>query len=410
MFGGNAIACVLRAAGIAAGRAPEVVARDEDYWAEIRRAFDADRTLINLNHGGVCAAPAPVIEAMIRDIRFANAAPAHHLWDILEPRIEPVRRELAREFGCDPEELAITRNASEGMQTLISGVDLDPGDEVVTTNQNYGRMLTAWDQRARRDRIVVRRISIPTPPTPPDAIVARFRAALTPRTKVVEVTHVVNLTGQVMPVREIVDLGRDHGARVFVDGAHAFGQIAARRDDLGCDYYASSLHKWLLAPVGTGLLYVRRDKIPGIWPLMAAAPSRDADIRKFEEIGTHPAANHNAIAAALAFHRAIGTDRKHARLLYLRDRWADGLRAASSRVRLLSPAEPCQASALGLLHVEGVDHAKLRARLWDDYRIVTAAIDHAEFRGLRVTPNVDTSVQEIDTFVEAVIGAIAKLG
>jgi selenocysteine lyase/cysteine desulfurase len=386
------------------------MAAAEDYWAEIRRAFDADRTLINLNHGGVAPAPAAVLDAMIRDLRFSNVAPAHHMWDVLEPRIESVRRELAREFGCDPEEMAITRNASESLQILISGLDLKRGDEVIISDQNYPRMLTMWDQRARRDGVVVKRISFGGPSPPAEQIVARFRAAMTPRTRVVEITHVVNITGNILPVREVVALAREHGAETFVDGAHAFAHFPFRRDDLGCDYYATSLHKWLLAPVGTGFLYVRKASIPRIWPLMAAGESMSGDIRKFEEIGTHPAANHNAIAAALAFHRAIGADRKVARLRYLRNRWASRLADATPRARLLSPEETERSCGIGLLHVEGLDPQKLRERLWEKHRIITVAIKHAEFAGIRVTPNVDIAIEEIDVFVDAVLKAIKAIG
>ena len=386
VFARNAASSLLRAEGIAEGRRAEELAGDEDYWAEIRRAFDADRTLINLNHGGVAPAPAAVLEGMVRDLRFSNVAPAHQMWDVLEPRVESVRRELAREFGCDPEELAVTRNASEGMQTLIAGIDLKRGDEVVISDQNYGRMLTAWDQRARRDGVVVRKISFGGPSPSSDEVVARFRAAMTPKTKVVEVTHVVNLTGAVLPVREVVAMARERGVQTFVDGAHAFAHFPFRRDDLGCDYYATSLHKWLLAPVGTGFLYVRKDKIPAIWPLMAASESLNGDIRKFEEIGTHPAAIHNAVAGALAFHRAIGADRKAARLRLLRDRWAHRLAEASPRARLLSPVETERSCGIGLLHVEGLDPQALKERLWDKHRVITVAIKHAEFSGLRVTP------------------------
>ena len=409
-FAREAAACVLRAEEVAAGRRAEELAADEDYWAEIRRAFDADRTLINLNHGGVAPTPAAVLEAMIRDLRFANVAPAHQMWDVLEPRIESVRRELAREFGCDPEEMAITRNASEAMQTLIAGIDLKRGDEVVVSNQNYPRMLTAWDQRSRREGIVVKTISFGGPRPSPGEIVDRFQAAITPRTRVVEITHVVNLTGNILPVREVVAMARERGIETFVDGAHAFAQFPFRRDDLGCDTYATSLHKWLLAPVGTGFLYVRKDKIPTIWPLMAAPEKMKGDIRKFEEIGTHPAANHNAIAGSLAFYRAIGGERKIARLRYLRDRWALALAQATPRARLLSPQETERSCGIGLLHVEGIEPRTLRERLWDRHKILTIAIGHDEFSGLRITPNVDTSVDDIDVFVDAVLKAVKAIG
>ena len=271
-------------------------------------------------------------------------------------------------------------------------------------------MLTAWDQRARRDGVVVKRISFGGPNPSPDDVVARFREALTSRTRVVEITHVVNLTGNILPVREVVAMAREHGAETFVDGAHSFAHFPFRRDDLDCDYFATSLHKWLLAPVGTGFLYVKKSSIPKIWPLMAATESMSGDIRKFEEIGTHPAANHNAIAAALAFHRAIGADRKIARLRYLRGRWASRLADATPRARLLSPDETERTCGIGLLHVEGIDTQALKDRLWEKHRIISVAIKHAEFSGLRITPNVDTTVEEIDVFVDAVLKAIKAIG
>ncbi len=409
-FATDAMSRVVKAEEIAEGRRGDELAGLEDYWSEIRRAFDADRTLINLNHGGVAPAPSVVLEAMIRDVRFANVAPAHHMWDILEPRIESVRRELATEFGCDPEEMAITRNASEGMQTLIGGIDLKRGDEVVISDQNYGRTQTAWDQRARRDGIVVKQISLGGPNPSPDDLVARYRAAMTGRTKVVEITHVINLTGNITPVREVVTMAREQGAETFVDGAHAFAHFGFKRDDLGCDFYATSLHKWLLAPIGTGFLYVNKDKIGKVWPMMAANDAQTNDIRKFEEIGTHPAGNHNAISAALAFHRAIGVDRKAARLRYLKGRWVTKLTEATPRARLLSPTETDRSCGIGLLHIDGIDPQTLKQRLWDKHRIITTAIKHNEFNGLRITPNVETSVEDIDVFVDSVLKSVKAIG
>jgi isopenicillin-N epimerase len=398
VFRADALARIAEAAKAVAGKPPAAVAGDEAYWAEIARAFDVDRTLINLNNGGCSPAPAHVLEAMIRDLRFSNEIPVYHMWTVLEPRIESCRRELAAEFGCDPEEMAITRNASESLETLIFGIDLKRGDEVVVTNQNYGRMLTSWDQRARRDGIVLKTISFPVPPKSAADIVERFRQALTPKTRVIEATHITNLTGQILPVREIARMGRERGIAVFVDGAHAFAHFPFKRDDLECDYYATSLHKWLFAPIGTGFLYVRKDKQKGIWPLMAAPAGMDENVRKYEEIGTHPAANHNAIAVALAFHRGIGGERKAARLRLLRDRWAKRLAAADPRVRILTPLNDTDSCGIGFVHVEGVDTEKLQAHLWDKHRIMTTPIVHTEFNGLRITPNVYTTFDEIDTF------------
>jgi selenocysteine lyase/cysteine desulfurase len=397
-FRSDALARIADAGKAVAGKPAPAVAGDEAYWAEIARAFDVDRTLINLNNGGCSPAPAHVMEAMIRDLRFSNEIPVYHMWTVLEPRIESCRRELAAEFGCDPEEMAITRNASESLETLIMGIDLKPGDEVVYTTQNYPRMITSWEQRARREGIVVKPITFPVPPQSGGDVVAKFRAAITPRTRVFEVTHITNLTGQILPVRDIVRLGREHGIETYVDGAHAFAQFPFKRDDLECDYYATSLHKWLFAPIGTGFLYVRKAKQKSIWPLMAAPPKMDEDIRKYEEIGTHPAANHNAIAVAIAFHRGIGAERKAARLRLLRDRWAKRLAAADPRFRVLTPLNDTESCGIGLIHSEGLDTEKLQAHLWDKHRIMTTPIVHPEFNGLRITPNVYTTLDEVDAF------------
>ena len=406
-FSPGAVRAVRRASEIAGPRAADALAADEDYWAEITRAFDLDRTLVNLNNGGVSPTPTHVLEAMIRDLRFSNEIPVDHMWRVLEPRIESVRRELAREFGCDPEEMAIVRNASEANETMILGLDLQRGDEVIVTTQNYPRMLTTWDQRARRDGIVVKRITFEAPPRSDAYVVDRFREAIGPRTRAIEVTHITNLTGQILPVREIVAMARPLGVEVLVDGAHAFAHFPFTRDELGCDYYGTSLHKWLLAPVGTGFLYVRREKIPALWPLMAAPKEMDANVRKYEEIGTHPAANHNAVAAALAFHRAIGAERKAARLRYLRDRWARRLLAESPRVKVLTPLDdPRRAGGLGFFAVDGIDPGKLGAWLLDRHRVVTTPIVFPEFGGIRVTPNVYTTLDEVDLFADLVLRAI----
>jgi len=408
IFRDSAIKSLFRASAIAGDRPASAVADDESYWAEIQRAFDADRTMINLNNGGCSPTPSHVLEAMIRDLRFSNELPVEHMWRVLEPRIESVRRDLASEFGCDTEEMAITRNASEANEIMIMGLDLKAGDEVVLSNQNYPRMLTAWDQRARREGIVVKQVSFKVPPPSDEYLVDQFKAAVTPRTKVIEVTHITNLTGQIMPVRQLVEFARPRGIEVFVDGAHAFAHFPFKRDDLQCDYYGTSLHKWLLAPVGTGFLYVRKDKQARLWPLMAADKKQDNDIRKYEEIGTHPAANHNAISAALAFHRGIGVERKAARLRYLRDRWAKRLVKESSRIKVLTPLDDKQAGAIALFQVDGIDNIKLGQWLFNQHRIVNTPIVHAEFKGIRITPNVYTTLDEIDLFADKVLEATRK--
>lgn len=382
-------------------RSPQEVARDDDYWEEIQRAFTVDRTIVNLNNGGVSPSPRVVQEAMVRYLAFSNEAPVHTMWNVLEPQIESVRRQLAAEFGCDPEEMAITRNASEALEICQLGMDLEPGDEILTTNQDYGRMLTTWDQRARRDGIVIKKVSFPVPPPSPQFLVDLFEKNIGPRTKVIHCCHITNLTGQIFPIREIMAMARPRGIEVITDGAHAFAHFPFTRDSLDCDYYGTSLHKWLLAPHGTGFLYVRKEKIEKLWPMMAAPPAMDGNIRKFEEIGTHPAANHNAIAEALAFHQGIGGERKAARLRFLRDRWMDALED-DPRINIRTPRDPAQSCGLALVDVQGFEPGQLVEHFWKTRRIIVTPIKHAEFQGLRVTPNVYTSTREVDIFVDAV--------
>jgi isopenicillin-N epimerase len=399
------MARVERAARQVSGRSPEAVAEDEDFWRDIRAAFTLDRTIVNLNNGGVCPSPRVVHEAMKRYLDLSNQAPVYHMWQVLEPNLETVRRRLAAQFGCDPEELAVTRNASEALQIAQLGIDLSDGDEVLTTNQDYPRMLDTWQQRVRRQGVVLKQISFPVPPPGPADLLARFERAVTPQTRVIHVCHITNLTGQIFPVRDICRMARARGITSIVDGAHAFAHFPFTLADLECDYYGTSLHKWLLAPVGTGFLYVRRERIKDHWPLTPANESKANDIRKFEEIGTHPAAMHNAIAEALEFHNAIGADRKAARLRYLRDRWARRLHQARGAT-VLTSFDPEQGCAIGLLSLGSLDPEKVTARLWEKHRIIVTPIKHPEFQGLRVTPNLYTTLEEIDTFVAAIEGLL----
>jgi isopenicillin-N epimerase len=383
-----------------AGLAPGAIAGDESYWREIQQAFTLDRTIINLNNGGVSPSPRVVHEALKRYLDISNQAPVYHMWQILEPNIESVRRRLAAEFGCDVEELAITRNASEALQIAQLGIDLRPGDEVVTTNQDYGRMLDTWEQRVARDGIRLTKVAFPVPPPSMDVLAEALLGAITPATRVLHFCHITNLTGQIFPVRQICDEARRRGIRTVVDGAHAFAHFPYTAADLGCDYYGTSLHKWLLAPIGTGFLYVRREHVESLWPLTPAAPSKRGDIRKFEEIGTHPAANHNAIAEALTFHEGIGIERKSARLRFLRDRWASRL-AADPRIRIHTNLDPAHSCAIGCVQITGLPAGRVVSRLWERWRIIATPIVHAEYEGVRVTPNVYTTLEEIDTFAGA---------
>src|SRR5713226_8756437 len=305
---------------------PEQAAMDEDYWSTIQNAFTVTRGIINLNNGGVSPSPRLVTEALVRYIWEQEDATAYTMWQILEPQSETIRTGLAEMFGCDREEIAITRNASESLEILLMGMDFKPGDEILTTTQDYPRMLTTLRQRELREGLKLKLIQIPIPPKNLDEIMAAFEKGITNRTRLILIAHQINITGQITPVKAVCAMACGRGIETIVDGAHSFAQFDFKQKDLGCDYFGTSLHKWLYAPKGTGMLYVKRDKIEKLWPLMAAEAKQAADIRKFEEIGTHPAAPKLAIGEALLFHNGIGGKRKEARLRYLSRYWMNRLK------------------------------------------------------------------------------------
>ena len=398
------LSAFLEAAG-REGRSPAEVARDEAFWAPIQQAFTPDRSLVNLNSGGVSPSPSVVQEAMKRHLDYSNTAPAYSMWRVLEPQKETVRKRLATSFGSSPGEIAITRNASESLQICQFGFDLKPGDEVLTTNQDYPRMITTFQQRVRREGIQLKQFSIPVPAEDDDQIVALFEERITPRTRLILICHMINLTGQILPVRKVVQMARKRNIPVIVDGAHAFAHLHFDRSDLDCDYYAASLHKWLFAPHGTGLLFVKGGKIRSLWPLMAASEGQQDDIRKFEEIGTHPIANFLAIAEALTFHEGIGPQRKEARMRRLKDYWAKRL-LESPRVLLHTSLDPLYSCGIGTFQVDGIDSAALTSHLWQERRILVTLIAHPEFQGIRVSPNLFTTISELDYFCDAVENVI----
>jgi selenocysteine lyase/cysteine desulfurase len=387
---------------------PQDAAMNEDFWFEIQSSFSITRGITNLNNGGVSPSPRLVTEALCRYTWQQEDVTAYTMWQILEPQSETVRTGLADIFGCDREEIAITRNASESLEIILMGMDLKSGDEILTTTQDYPRMLTTLRQREQREGLVLKMIKVPIAPLHLDDITAEFEKAITPKTKVILVSHVINITGQVMPVKSITNLAKSKGIEVIVDGAHAFAHFDFKQPDLGCDYYGTSLHKWLFAPKGTGLLYVKKDKIEKIWPLMAADKSQKNDIRKFEEIGTHPAAPRLAIGEAILYHNGIGGKRKEARLRYLSRYWMNKLKDLPN-VRFHTSWEPNQSCGIANVEIVGVDPGALGTYLFDKHKIFTTPIIHDEFRGLRITPSVYTTLKELDRFAD-VMTTVAKKG
>ncbi len=405
------LGAILAAAQGVAGRPAADVAADEFYWREIQLAFKLDRTLINLNNGFTCPSPRVVLEAVWRYMDIINMLP-YTYQGMIARNIQTVRRRLAAEFGCDEEELALTRGASESLQIAQNGIDLEPGDEVLTTEQDYPRMLTTWDQRVRRDKIKVTRLQFSVPATQ-DQLYQLFEKAITPRTKVFHFCHITNLSGQLFPVQRLSRLARSRGIVTIVDGGHALAHFPFALRDLECDAYGTSLHKWLLAPIGNGCLYVRRDMIPRFWPLQAAPDRQSNDIRKFEAIGTHPWAIRAALGDALAFHQAIGAERKAARLRYLTLRWANALKS-EPRIRIFSNlGEPAETWGVAMVGIDGISAPALSRFMMDKYRIVINAVVGGtypnqvfDYEGLRVTPNVYTTTEEIDTFITAMRDAL----
>src|SRR5437763_2608568 len=397
----------------AAGRSishlsPVEAAADEDDWATIQQAFSVTRGIINLNNGGVSPSPRMVTEAFVRYTWQQEDATAYTMWQILEPQSETIRTGLAEVFGCDPEEIAITRNASESLEILLMGMDFKSGDEILTTTQDYPRMLTTLRQRELREGLKLNLTKIPIAPKDVNDIAAAFERAVTPKTKLILVSHQINLTGQINPVKKVCEMARARGIETIVDGAHSFAQFDFKRDDLGCDYFGTSLHKWIYAPKGTGMLYVRKEKIPRVWALMASENQNKNDIRKYEEIGTHSAAMRLAIGEAILFHNAIGAKRKEERLRYLSRYWMNRIKDIP-KVGFNTSFEPRQSCAIANFKIDGVDPVQLGGYLMAKHHIFTTPIVHDEFSGIRITPNVYTTLWELDRFCE-IVADVAKKG
>ncbi|AHG89660.1 aminotransferase class V [Gemmatirosa kalamazoonensis] len=390
--------------------APADAADDEQFWREVRAAFTVAPSIVNLDNGNVSPSPRVVTESLVRHLEMEQDAPVL-VRDMLGPGTANLARELAALLGCAPEEVAVTRNATEALHTVLLGYDLRPGDEVLTTTHDYWAMQNALDQRAARDGIVVKRVAVPVPAASMEQLRETIEGGMTPRTRLVLVSQPVNLTGQFFPVKQICEMAHARGADVVVDGAQGFAHVDFKIADLGCDYYAASLHKWLMAPIGTGLLYGRRDKLAKVWPLLPTAPAAPKDVAwKFMDIGTRSMAPFVAIGDAMHFHETLGAARKEARLRFLTRTWADRL-AKVPKVRFsTSFASPEMSCGLASFSLDGVDDDALQRFLRDRLGILVQSIryDRASFRGVRVTPNVYTSPADLDAFCDAVERVAAK--
>ncbi len=391
-----------RIAGLSAMEA----AQDEDYWAVIQRAYSVNPNLINLNNGGVSPAPIVVQQAVERYNQLSNEGPSYYMWRILDQGREPLREKLAALAGAQPGEIAINRNSTEALNTVIYGLDLKAGDEVIGTKQDYPNMIQAYRQRAMREGIVYKQLSFELPIEDDDAIVKAYEQAITPRTKLIHVTHMVNWVGQTMPVRKIADMAHAHGIEVLADGAHSFGLMDFMVPELGCDYFGTSLHKFLSAPIGTGMLWIKADKIEKIWPLTCNDKPHSADIRKFETLGTRSFPLEQGIGEALNFHSGIGPARKQARIGYLKNYWASRAQQMP-KVKIHTSLNLKYSCAICGVSVEGMTPAQLENALFDGYKIHTVGIVWENIKCVRVTPHVYTSIADLDKLVRA-LGEISK--
>ncbi len=380
---------------------PTTLATDDEFWYYVQQSYTISSNFINLNNGGVSPAPKVVADAMKQYYDVSNEGPSYFMWRVVDQGREPLRKNLAQLAGCDAEEIAMQRNASEALETVIFGLDLKAGDEVVLTKQDYPNMIAAWKQREKREGIKLVWINLELPSEDENYLVKQYTDAFTAKTKVVQITHMINWIGQKLPVKKIADAAKKKNIDVLVDGAHTFAQFEFKIPDLNCDYFGTSLHKWLGAPIGTGLLYVRKEKIKNIWPLFGADEKEAENIRKFEHLGTRPFYIEQATDKAIDFFDMIGAKRKEERLLYLKNYWMERVQNIP-KVKIKTSFKKEFGCAIGLVSVEGKKPGELDSYLWNNYKVHTVGIEWENISGVRVTPNVYTTTKNLDRLVEGI--------
>lgn len=374
---------------------------EEDFWRQIRQAYAATPTIINLNNGGVCPTPRATLDALDYYNRMCAEAPSYYMWRILEQNREPLRENLAALAGASPEEIAINRNTTEALNTIIFGLNLKAGDEVVLSKFDYPNMINAWLQREKRDGIRIVWVDLDLPSDNEEYLVNAYVSKMSHKTRLVHVTHVVNWTGQIMPVRKIADHAHAQGAEVLVDAAHSFAVLDYKIPDLHCDYWGTSLHKFLSGPFGTGMMWIRKEKIAGIWPLLSNDKSDSDNIRKFESLGTRSFPIEMATGYSIDLHNLIGSRRKQERLHFLKNYWMERVRDVRG-IRFYTDPKPEWSCAIGNFGLEGWKATDIVAQLFEKFKIHTTNIDREKVNGVRVTPNVYTMPEELDKLVRGI--------
>jgi selenocysteine lyase/cysteine desulfurase len=372
----------------------------DDVWEEIRKGYRLKKEYINLENGYYCFMPQALLERYIHRVREANLEGSYYLRTTVEDDRRKVAARLAQLADCTEEELVITRNTTESLDLVIGGLKWNAGDEAIMAEQDYGSMLDMFDQVAKRYGVVNKRISLPNNPQSDDEIVQLYESKITAKTRLIMVCHIVNITGQILPVRKICEMAHSHGVEVMVDGAHSFAHIPSSMRELDCDYYGSSLHKWLSAPLGCGLLYVKREKIAGLWPLFAESPKAEDDIYRLNHTGTTPVHVWLGINDAIDFYEQIGAEKKEQRLRFLQNYWTDQVRHLDNII-MNTPEDPLRSCAIANVGIEGIKPTDLAKTLMEKFKIWTVAIDRPGVAGVRITPNIYTNTAELDKFVMA---------
>jgi len=378
----------------------------ENFWAWVQQSYTVNPNIINLNNGGVSPQPKVVQDAMFKYTEICNQGPAYYMWRIVDKGREPLRGKLARLAGCSPEEIAINRNTTESLDTVIFGLRLKKGDEVVLSKYDYPHVIDAWKLRVFRDGIKIKWVDLPIAAENDEAVVQAYESQFTSNTRIVNITHMINWNGQILPAKKIARAAHKRGIEVMVDGAHTFAHINFNIPDLECDYFGTSLHKWLCAPFGTGMLYVKKDKIKHLLPLYPNSKPEQEDIRKFEHLGTRSFPSEQAIGEAVNFHNAIGSERKEKRMRFLKDYWVDAVKDID-RISFFTSDKPEYSCGLFNFAIDGMEASEISSKLFSKYKLYTVGIKWEKINGVRVTPNVYTTFEDLDRLIDA-IREIAK--
>ncbi len=378
-----------------------VINNEDELWKTVRSHYTLKEEYINLESGYYSIIPNPVLDHFIKHVKDVNIEGSYYMRNNLIKNKDRVIGELANIVGSSPDQIAITRNATESLDLIISGFPWKKGDEAIYAKQDYGTMKEMFEQISNRYDVVNKVISVPNHPKNDEEIVSLYESQITSKTKLIMVCHMINITGQILPIKKICEMAHNYGVEVMVDGAHCVGHFDFSIDDFNCDYYGSSLHKWLATPLGAGLLYVNKNKTHKIWPLLANGNTNKSDIKRLNHIGTHPVHTDLAISNSIDYLKWIRMERKEKRMRFLQRYWSDKLRNVKN-VIVNTPLDIDRSCGIGNVGLTNMSPSKMEDLLFQKYKIFTVAIDYANVKGCRISPNIFTTTKELDSFVEAV--------